>query len=145
MHQLASAAEKPHLDPAQQIEETSRAIDYDVWKCPSGHHLRLAYPNPESSTTRCPACQHRTLPPPRLRVVQAATTTAEGWGWRVATCRFCQHEEQTKATIPRRSPPVSRSSSGGSSPSSSWGSSSGGGSSGGSTSTSSGGGAGSSW
>lgn len=150
MHRLASAAELPHLNPAQQIEETSRAIDYDVWECPSGHHLRLAYPNPESSTTLCPACQHRTLPPPRLRVVQRSTTTAEGWGWRVATCRFCQHEEQIKATIPRRSPPVSRSSSGGSSSSSSWGSSSGGGSSGGSSSTSSGGssgggGAGSSW
>ena len=155
MHRLTSAAEKPHLDPAQLVEETSRAIDYDVWECPSGHHLRLAYPNPESSTTVCPACQHRTLPPPRLRVVQRATTSTEGWGWRVATCRFCQHEEQTKETIPRRSPPASRSAAGGSaaggsSSSSSWGSISGGSSSGSSSSTSSGGssgggGAGSSW
>ncbi|OGX81562.1 hypothetical protein BEN49_15450 [Hymenobacter coccineus] len=150
MHQLASAAETPHLEPAQQIEETSRAIDYDVWECANGHHLPLAYPNPESSTTVCPACHHRTLPPPRLRVVQAATRRAEGWGWRVATCRFCQHEEKTRETIPRRSSPTKGSSSSGSS--SSWGSSSGSSSSGGSGSSSSssggssgGGGAGSSW
>jgi uncharacterized protein len=149
MHKLASAAEKPHLEPGQLVEETAKAVDYDVWECPSGHHLRLAYPNPDSKDQICPACQHRTLPPGRLRVVQRATVAAEGWGWRVATCRFCQHEEQTRATIPRRSPPTSRAAASGSS-SSSWGGSSGGGSSDSSSSTSSGGssgggGAGSSW
>ena len=149
MHKLTSTAEKLHLEPGQLVEETSNAVDYDVWECASGHHLSLAYPNPDSRTSICPACQHRTLTPGRLRVEQAATTRAEGWGWRVQTCRFCQHEEKTKETIPRRPTPAERAAAGSSS-SSSWGGSSGGSSSGSSRSTSSGGssgggGAGSSW
>jgi uncharacterized protein len=149
MHKLDSAAEKPHLEPGQLVEETSNAVDYDVWECANGHHLSLAYSNPDSRTSICPACQHRTLAPGRLRVAQAATTQAEGWGWRVQKCRFCQHEEKTKETIPRRPSPAERAAAGSSS-SSSWGSSSGGSSSGSSRSTSSGGssgggGAGSSW
>ncbi|TVT42819.1 TPM domain-containing protein [Hymenobacter setariae] len=147
MHKLDSAAEKTHLAPGQQVEEASRAVEHEVWKCAQGHHLWLAYPNPETKTQVCPACHHRTLAPPRLRVVQAATTSAEGWGWRVATCRFCQHEVQEREVISRLPSPVSSSSSS-SSGSSSWGSSSGSSYSSRSTSSggsSGGGGAGSTW
>jgi uncharacterized protein len=147
MQKLDSATEKSHLEAGQQAEEKALSVDYDVWACPSGHHLTLAYTNPDSANKTCPACHHRTLAPGRLRVVQRATTTTAGWGWRVATCRFCQHEEKTREIIPQRSSPANRASSGSSS---SWGSSSGSSSSGSSSSTSSGGssgggGAGSSW
>ncbi|MFD1874906.1 TPM domain-containing protein [Hymenobacter bucti] len=146
MQKLDSAAEKTHLEAGQQVEEKARSVDYDVWECSGGHRLPLAYPNPDSEDIICPACNHRTLAPGRLRVEQAATTAAEGWGWRVATCRFCQHEEKTRKTIPRRPSPSDRGASGGSS--SSWGSSSSSSSSSRSTSSggsSGGGGAGSSW
>lgn len=147
MHKLDSKAEKSHLEPGQQAEETYHAVDYDVWECPSGHHLPLAYPNPDTDKRTCPACHHRTLGPGRLRVEQRATTTADGWGWRVEKCRFCQHEEKTREVISRLPSPTTSSSS---SSSSSWGSSSGSSSSSSSSSTSSGGssgggGAGSSW
>jgi uncharacterized protein len=145
MRKLVGTAAKKHLAAGQKEEEKAHSVDYDVWECPSGHHLLLAYPNPDSKDSLCPACQHRTLAPGRLRVVQAATTAATGWGWRVATCRFCKHEEKTKETIPRRPSPADRAAS---SSSSSWGSSSGSSSSGSSTSSggsSGGGGAGSSW
>jgi uncharacterized protein len=145
MHKLASEAEKSYLEPGQQAEEKFRSVDYDVWACASGHHLPLAYPNPDSEARTCPACQHRTLAPGRLRVAQRATTKAEGWGWRVEKCRFCQHEEKTREVIAQLATPGSGSSSGNSS---SWGSSSGSSSSGSSTSSggsSGGGGAGSSW
>lgn len=146
MQKLGSTAEKSHLEPGQQAEEKFHAVDYDVWECANGHHLPLAYPNPDSEAKACPACHHRTLGPGRLRVEQAATTTAEGWGWRVSTCRFCQHEEKTKEIIPQRASPTNRSSSGSSS---SWGGSSSSSSSSGSSTSSGGssggGGAGSSW
>jgi uncharacterized protein len=145
MQKLGSTAEKSHLEPGQQTEEKIQAVDYDVWECANGHHLPLAYANPDSEARTCPACQHRTLGPGRLRVEQRATTSAEGWGWRVEKCRFCQHEEKTKEVISRLPSPSSGSSSGSSS---SWGSSSGSSSSSGSTSSggsSGGGGAGSSW
>jgi len=145
MQKLAGKAEKNHLEAGQQAEEKAHSVDYDVWACPSGHHLSLAYLNPDSEDKACPACHHRTLAPGRLRVTQAATTTADGWGLRVEKCRFCKHEVQTNETIPRLPSPTDRGASGGSS---SWGSSSGGSS--GSRSTSSGGssgggGAGSNW
>ena len=146
MQKLASAAEKSHLEAAHQVEEQVWAVDYDVWECATGHHLQLAYANPDSTARPCPACQHRTLMPQRRQVVQAATTTAEGWAWQVQKCRFCQHEEKTKEVIPRRSPPVAQASSSGGS---SWGSGSSGSSSSGSSTSSGGssggGGAGSSW
>jgi uncharacterized protein len=145
MHKLDSKAEKSYLEPGQQAEEKFHSVDYDVWECASGHHLPLAYSNPDSEARICPACQHRTLGPGRLRVEQRATTKAEGWGWRVAKCRFCQHEEKTREVIAQLATPGSGSSSGSSS---SWGSSSGGSSSSSSTSSggsSGGGGAGSNW
>jgi uncharacterized protein len=147
MYKLDDQAEKSQLKPGQQAEETFHAVDYDVWACPSGHHLPLAYLNPDTDKRTCPACHHRTLGPGRLRVEKAATTSAEGWGWRVEKCRFCQHEEKVKETIPRRPSPASSSAAGSSS---SWGGNSGSSSSGSSSSTSSGGssgggGAGSSW
>ena len=148
MRKLDSQSEKNQLEPGQQAEEKAHSVDHDVWECPSGHHLSLAYPNPDSEDEICPACQHRTLAPGRLRVEKAATTQAEGWGWRVQKCRFCQHEEKVKETISRRPHPASSSAAGGSS--SSWGGSSGSSSSDSGSSTSSGGssgggGAGSSW
>jgi uncharacterized protein len=145
MHKLGSKAEKSYLEPGQQAEEKVYAVAYDVWECPGGHHLTLAYPNPDTDQRLCPACHHRTLGPGRLRVVQRATTTAAGWGWRVAKCNFCQHEEQTRETIAQLPDPSTSTSSGSSS---SGGSSSGSSSSSGSTSSggsSGGGGAGSSW
>ncbi|RPD45230.1 TPM domain-containing protein [Hymenobacter sediminis] len=147
MHKLDNETEKGHLEPGQQAEERIRAIDYDVWECANGHHLRLPYPNPESEASVCPACHHRTFAPGRLRVEQAATTSAAGWGWRIEKCRFCQHEVKTREVIPQLSSPT-RSSSSSSSSSSSWSSSSDSSSSGRSTSSggsSGGGGAGSSW
>jgi uncharacterized protein len=148
MHQLDQEAAKSHLEPGQQTEQAIRAVAYDVWACPQAHYLPLGYLNPDSEVTPCPACHYRTLAKGRLRPVQIATTTAEGWGWRVQQCHFCQHEEQARETIPQRSSPTARSSS--SSSSSSWGSSSSSSSSSSSGSTSSGGssgggGAGSSW
>lgn len=145
MHKLDNNAEKSHLEPGQQAEEKFHAVDYDVWECANGHHLPLAYPNPDTDKRVCPACHHRTLEPGRLRVEQRATTTAEGWGWRVEKCRFCQHEDKTREVIPQLPSPSNSSSS---SSSSSWGSSSGSSSSSRSSSSggsSGGGGAGSSW
>jgi uncharacterized protein len=146
MQKLDSTAEKKHLGPGQQVEEKAHAVDYDVWECANGHYLPLAYPNPDSQDRPCPACHHRTLAPGRLRVAQAATTRAEGWGWRVATCYFCQHAEQTKEVISRLPSPTDRAAGS----SSGWGSGSGGSAGASSSSTSSGGssgggGAGSNW
>ena len=150
MQKLADKAAKSHLSPGQRAEEQLRSVAYDVWACANGHHLPLGYPNPDGRPTVCPACHYRTLMPPRLRVVQAATYAEEGWGWRVAQCGFCQHEEQTKETIPRRErrERAVAAGSSSSSSSSSWDSSGGSdsGSSGSSSGGSSGGGgAGSSW
>ena len=151
MQQVAEETAKSYLEPGQQTEESIRSVAYEVWACAQGHHLPLGYPNLDSEATPCPACHYRTFAKRRMQPVQVATTTAEGWGWRITKCHFCQHEEKERETIPRRSPPASRSGSSSSSSSSSWGSSSSSSSSGSSSSSTSsggssgGGGAGSSW
>ncbi len=136
MRRLDPTAEKPHLEAGQQAEEKMESVDYDVWQCPAGHLLELAYPNHSTSMQECPACHYQTLQSISHRTVQAATTSAAGWGWETFCCQTCQHEKKEKYTIAR----ISSSSSSGSSSSSSSSSrsSSSGGSSGG-------GGAGSSW
>jgi len=139
MLRLNAEQEKAYLAPGQQAEENLKSIDYDVWHCPGcATHEQLAYLNLHSSAEPCPACQHRTLLFVENRTVQAATTSSSGWGWRISRCRFCQHEEKERYTIPQRSSSSNSSAGGSSSSGSSSSSSSSGGSSGG-------GGAGSSW
>jgi uncharacterized protein len=140
MHRLSEQADDENLGPHQVAEEHVQSVDYDVWQCP---HCQYAFPlgylNLSTDVLPCPACRHRTLQPKPDQVVQAATTSSEGWGWHVHRCCFCNHEQKEKYIISRLAPP-SGSSSGGSSSSSSggsWSSSSGG--------SSGGGGAGSSW
>ncbi|MDU0372856.1 TPM domain-containing protein [Hymenobacter endophyticus] len=144
MQLLKGKAEKRHLLPGHQAEEAIKTIDYDVWECANEHTISLAYPNPDSEVRECPACKHRTLKPGRLRVEQAATTQAAGWGWQIETCHFCKHEEKTREVIPRLPDPSTRTSSS-SSYSSSSNSSSSSSSSSSSGGSSGGGGAGSSW
>ncbi len=146
MHQLAAAAAKSHLAPGQQAEEAMWSVAYDVWACPRAHQLALGYSVLESEASPCPTCHYRTLAKGQLQPVQAATTAAAGWGWRVRKCRFCQHEEKARENIAQLPSPAARSA--GSASSSSWGSSSGSSSSSSSTSSggsSGGGGAGSNW
>jgi len=140
MRRLDEQADDEQLELHQVAEEHVKAVDYDVWQCPQCQHtFTLDYQNLSTDVLSCPECHHHTFQPQPDRVMRSATTSAEGWGWHIHRCYFCNHERKEKYTIARIS--TSSTSSSGSSGSSSSGSSSSS-SSGGS---SGGGGAGSSW
>jgi uncharacterized protein len=140
MHRLSETQDDDALDPAQQIEERIKSVDYDVWSCECGETLILPYQAWFSSYHECPSCHHRTARVTR-RVLTQPTYTAKGLALDTTTCQGCSATSTKNVVLPRRTPPSTTSSSGSGFSSGS----SGGGSSFGGSGSSSGGGGGSSY
>lgn len=137
MIRLDENQDNQYISKGQRVEEEIESTDYDVWVCTDCKtRLVLDYQNLYSKAEACPACKFKTLVFKENRVVQRATTSSSGSGYRLSICKNCNHNKKVDYTIAKIST-SSSSSSGGSSSSSSRSSSSGG--------SSGGGGAGSSW
>jgi uncharacterized protein len=133
MRKLDEIQDDNFLQKPQTKEEAVKSIDYDVWICDSCQKQKiLSYENYTSSIHKCEKCAAKTLKKTGSEVVQEATYTSGGYGYRIFDCQHCNHQVKVKYTIPKKT--ESSSSGGSSSGGGSWG----GGSSGG-------GGAGSSW
>jgi uncharacterized protein len=140
MQKLDEKADDAYLTKAQQMEETLRAINYDVWQCKSCQATEeWNYPNRSSKYKECPSCKTSAYHFVSRKTIVSATYSSNGSGEEVHACKFCGKTGKSKYTIAQLV--QSSSSSSGSSFSSS--SSSGGGSWGGGSS--SGGGASSRW
>jgi uncharacterized protein len=141
MTRLGEIADNVYLDSGQKAEELLKAVDYDIWKCPTcGAHELYRYSAFFSEIKRCPQCGYRTVKS-STKTLQQATYKAEGRAQVTRTCRHCQYQAEEIIVLPKlvhssssgssssSSSSSSRSSSGGSS-SRGGGSSSGGGASG---------------
>ena len=135
MVRLDEIADDQYLSEGETKEELLLSVDYDVWVCRSCQKQRIfRYENYLSSAMPCTECSKKTVRMINREVVQEATESSSGYGYKHYLCSNCNAAKKVKFTIAKES-----SSSGGSSGSSSGGGSSwGGGSSGG-------GGSGSSW
>jgi len=145
MTRLGEMADDVHLDSGQKVEELLKAVDYDIWKCPTcGAYELHRYSAFFSEIKRCPQCGYRTVKS-STKTIQRATYEAEGRARITRTCRHCRYQAEEIIVLPK----LTHSSSGGSSRSSSSSSSSSRSSSGGSSSrgggSSSGGGASGRW
>jgi uncharacterized protein len=139
MHKLSERTEDEYLSKGQQLEETLRAVDYDVWKCEACESIEMwFYLNRRSKYEPCPKCKTIAYHFVSKRTLVSATYSSSGSGEEIHTCQFCGYSKKSTYTIAQL---VRSSSSSGSSSGSS--SSSGGGSWGGGRSG--GGGASSSW
>lgn len=141
MNKLTERTEDEYLTEGQKLEETLRAVDYDVWQCESCRSVEMwFYLNRHSSYEPCPKCNTIAYHFISRRTVVSATYSSSGSGEEVYGCKFCGYQTRSSYTIARleRSVSSSSGSSFGSSSSSSSGGSWGGGRSGG-------GGASSSW
>ena len=141
MHTLNEKTEDQYLSKAQQMEETLRAVDYDVWKCEACQATEAwNYPNRHSKYETCPKCKTMAYYFISRRSVVDATYSSSGSGEEVHACKFCGYTNKSSYTIAQLTHSSSSSSSSSSfvSSSSSSGGSWGGGRSGG-------GGASSSW
>ena len=124
------------LTNVQVKEERVKSIDYDVWVCTTCQKQRvLPYQDFTSAILQCDKCSGRTMLKTGSEVVEQASYSSGGYGYKIYDCQNCAHQTKVKYTIPKK---TQSSSSSGSSGGSSSSSSSGGGSSGG-------GGSGSSW
>lgn len=139
MRKLSETDDDTFLSKAQQLEETLRSVDYDVWQCRSCQATEeWNYPRRYSQYKDCPYCHTKAYYLQDRKTVVSATYSSSGHGIETHICKFCGKSKKEKYTIAKLE---RSSSSGGSSFSSS--SSSGGGSWGGGSSG--GGGASSSW
>ena len=141
MNKLTERTEDEYLTEGQKMEETLRAVDYDVWQCETCQSVEMwFYLNRHSSYAPCPKCNTIAYHFVSRRTVVSATYSSSGSGEEVHACKFCGYQSRSLYSIARleRSVSGSSGSSFGSSGSSSSGGSWGGGRSGG-------GGASSSW
>jgi len=128
MTRLSEISDDEFLEPAQQLEERLRSIDYDVWKCPEcDHRFVLRYPRWFSRFSKCPQCANRTRSSTQ-ETLRAATTSSSGLARVTEICQFCTFRRTYNKTLPQLSS-SSSSGSGGSSSSFGGGSSGGGGAS----------------
>jgi len=141
MQKLTELTEDQFLSKSEQMEETLKSADYDVWKCDScENYQHWIYPNRHSIYKACPTCKALTYYLASDRTIRSASYSHSGEGEQIHTCKFCGSNVKGTYSIAQLTSSSSSysSSSGGSSSSSSGGGSWGGGSSGG-------GGASSSW
>lgn len=139
MSRLSEVQDDYYLSQGQLTEERIESIDYDVWECKDcKKKVVLDYRNIKSRANTCPNCDHRTLIYQEKVIIESATTTSEGRGYKVSVCKNCDFHHKEEFSIARISTSSGSTSWSSTSSSSSSSSTSSGGSSGG-------GGAGSSW
>jgi uncharacterized protein len=138
MIKLSEIEEDQFLTSPQQLEESIKSVDYDVWKCTGCQATeRWAFVNKLSKYSSCPKCKARTYYLESDRTLVSATYSSSGKGEKIRKCKSCNHKYRETYSIAQLTRSSSSSSSGGSSSSSSSGGSWGGGSSGGGGATSS--------
>ncbi len=140
MSKLSEQNDDQFLSKEQQMEESLRSINYDVWQCQGCQATEeWLYPNKRSNYSACPKCNTWAYYSSGRSTIKSATYSSSGKGEETHTCKFCGHTKKSTYTIAQLVASTSSSSSSSfSSGSSSSGGSWGGGSSGG-------GGASSSW
>lgn len=140
MRKLSEKEEDEFLSKEQQMEETVKSVDYDVWQCKSCQAIDCwFFLNRHSKYTACPKCKTLAYYSVSRRTIDSPSYTSSGTGEEIHACKFCGYTKKSTYTIAQLVASTSSSSSssfggGSSSSGGSWG----GGSSGG-------GGASSSW
>lgn len=136
MHRLSEKEEDAYLTKAQQMEETLKSAEHDLWRCDAcDKNLRVTYPG-ESTYTKCPKCRTLAYYIESFKTLVKSTHTRRGKGETLYRCKFCGYEKTETNSLAKLVDDSSSSSSSGSSSSSSRSSSSGGSSGGGGASSS---------
>lgn len=135
MRRLSESEEDDFLSRGQQVEETIRSADHDVWHCKAcGETALRTFEGDETGYDTCHACGHLTRYTKSDTTLVEPTHDSRGKGRRIEACKHCDALDVTEYDIARLTRSSSASSGGrGGGSSSSWG----GGSSGGGGSSSS--------
>lgn len=134
MRLLSESEEDAFLSSGQQVEETIRSLDHDVWQCAAcGETAFRTFEGKETAYDTCGRCGHLTRYLKSDTTLVSPTYDRSGKGQRTQACKHCDLVEVSEYAIARLTRSSSSSGGGSSGSSSSWG----GGSSGGGGSSSS--------
>ena len=100
MHRLPEREDDAALAAGQQVEERLGSVDYDVWRCPSGHETVLPYRSWTSAWGECAACGRRTART-RRTVVREPTYSRAGRARDERRCESCGHRSVETVTLAR--------------------------------------------
>lgn len=100
MRRLSEQDDDAALSPGQRVEERLKSVDYDVWRCPSGHEKVLPYRAWATSWGLCTACGLRTART-RRATIREPTYAQSGLARDTRTCESCGHSSAEMVTVPR--------------------------------------------
>lgn len=118
MAMLDEVGDDVYLESGQKVEEFLKAVDYDVWKCPScGDHDLYRYPSLVSKKKKCPSCSFKTVARTKT-VLESPTYVSSGRARVDRNCAHCKFHDDEIVVLPKKTRSASSSSSSGSSRSS---------------------------
>lgn len=107
MQKLSEDEDNKYLTAAQDMEERLDSVDYDVWLCSKcGETDILPFVKNTTVYSVCSNCGARTCSMTANRIVAKATTTREGRGVKVYSCRHCYHTTEVAYKIPKEEVPI---------------------------------------
>lgn len=107
MTRLSEDEDNKYLTAAQDLEERLDSVDYDVWLCSKcGETDVLPFVNTSKSLSVCSNCGARTNALTANRIIVNATTSREGRGVKIYTCRNCHRTTEVPYKIPKEEVPV---------------------------------------
>jgi uncharacterized protein len=102
LRKLSEQEEDEHLSAAQQVEESIKSLDYDVWLCDACQAIECeAYPGASTQYEHCPKCKAQAYFLEANRVLNRATHTSCGKGEEVRGCKNCGYSKTKPYSIPK--------------------------------------------
>ena len=100
MDRLSEVKDDKHLQLPERVEESLKAIDYDVWLCGNCQRTKkLPFPYWQSSIQNCKQCEYKTLEI-NVNTLVTATTSREGLEVVIEDCKYCDFHHEYERVIP---------------------------------------------
>jgi uncharacterized protein len=103
MRRLSEKEEDMYLDKTEQLEETLKSMDYDVWLCEKCKQTVIYPYKKKSSYIECPVCKAKTYIKTNEKILRYATATEYGLMEKTYFCSNCGHEGRERMKLPHTS------------------------------------------
>jgi uncharacterized protein len=103
MRRLSEKEEDKYLDKTEQLEETLKSMDYDVWLCEKCKQTVIYPYTKKSSYSECPVCKAKTYKKTNETMVRYASSFSDGLMKKTYHCSNCNHSDSEMVHIPRSS------------------------------------------
>jgi uncharacterized protein len=102
MHRLSEKKDNQYLELSEDMEDSLKSIDADVFWCDHCQQSTIyKYNNESSKYKKCPKCQTKAFYVTNTKTVTPATYASSGLAEETFVCKFCNHTETKSKTLPR--------------------------------------------